>query len=83
MEETESQVLPKTLDLIMGFLIALRSKQASLNTNLTLVFFNLYTVTMVPSGPESLPTYLLCVCILVTEENNLCFSNLKKYKIQE
>lgn len=76
-EETESQGLPKALGLIMGFLITFGSKLVSISTKFMFVFFNLHTMTMVPSGPESWPTYLLCLCILTREEDNLCFSSLK------
>lgn len=75
-KETEAWLSPKALGLIMGFLITLRSTLILMSTNFIFVFVNLH-MTTVSSGPESRPTYLLCFCVLMTEENNLCFSNLK------
>lgn len=75
--ETESQVSPKALGLIMCLLITLRSTVVAISTNFMFVFFHLHTMTIVSFEPESWPTYPLCLCILLTGENTLCLSNLK------
>ena len=75
-EETGSRVLSKALGLVMGFLITLRSTLILISTNFAFVLIY-YIMTLFPSGTESQLPHLLCLCILVTEENILCFSNLK------